>query len=107
MPCLPRRIRAAKDSDSQTLCTPIPTTIVPAVRTLDTMKTMGQMVPGPWRKRLAVRPVMDPAHSAVAAAHDGRLLLDGTNAARRSSVPRVHATPVPEFSHHPVHACIA
>ena len=92
--------------DQRSRPTPIPAMTALAVRTLDTIRTIGQIVPGPIQNRLAVRPVMEPAHNAVARAHGDRVLHDPTHSASRNSTATVHATPVPEFSHQPVHACM-
>jgi hypothetical protein len=80
--------------------------IVPAVSTLDTSTTIGQLVPDASQKRLIVGPVMAP-HNTTGPVHWDRVSFVPSDAASRASSAMVHATPAPEFSQQPVQACIA
>ena len=74
---------------------------------LDTINTIGQIVPGPVQKRLAAKPVIEPTHNAaVARAHADLALQHPKSAASTNNTTMVNATPVPEFSHQPVRACM-
>jgi hypothetical protein len=73
---------------------------------LDTINTIGQIVPGPIQMRLAPKPVIEPTHNAIARARGDPALQDAKNAASRNSAAVVNATPVLEFSHQPVRDCV-